>query len=472
MTADEEQKVESLYEKLKAYAGTEYYPYHMPGHKRKPLTEVLAHIGEIDVTEIEGFDNLHHAEGILQDMQARAAELYGAEESHYLVNGSTCGILAAISSAIPEGGHILMARNCHKAAYHGVYLRRLRVSYLLPEAEEGFDILKGITKDQVEKALQEHPDVQAVLIVSPTYEGAISDINGIAGVIHGMGIPLIVDEAHGAHLGFHSAWPENSCRSGADIVIHSLHKTMPSMTQTAVLHVNGDRVDREKLRRFLSIYQSSSPSYVMMASMQQALELAAADRETLFGKFLKLWDHMLEKLEKCRFLRIRKESGMDIGKLVVSVRGTNLTGQQLYNILLKKYHLQMEMAAGTYVLAMFTVADEREGYERLTQALLEIDGECRCGEEKITEMPDRLPVQAMSLAEAWDGEKEEVAPEQAAGRIAGEFIHLYPPGIPVVAPGEVIPEELGARIVSYAQQGLPVHGVRVNNDGIRVGVLV
>ena len=193
-------EVGHLLERLQEYAGKDIYPYHMPGHKRRSCGRLPEAVYGIDITEIDGFDNLHQPEGILREAQQEAARLYGAEESFYLVNGSSCGILSAVSCALPFGGHILMARNCHKSAYHAAYLRKLAVSYVYPPILDEYDIFDGVEAGQIQEALERERDIDAVLIVSPTYEGRIADIAGIARVVHQKGIPLIVDEAHGAHF--------------------------------------------------------------------------------------------------------------------------------------------------------------------------------------------------------------------------------------------------------------------------------
>lgn len=478
-----------LYRKLLEYGQSDYYPYHMPGHKRNPLTEVLGRVGDIDITEIEGFDNLHQAEGILRDLQKQAARVYGAEESFYLVGGSTAGILSGVSAVLPRGGCLIMGRNCHKAVYHSVYINCLRAVYLFPEVHTAADICKAVSPGQVEKALRENPHAGAVLIVSPTYEGVVSDIGAIAQIVHEKGIPLIVDEAHGAHLGFHPAWPRNACRQGADIVIQSLHKTLPSMTQTALLHVNGRLVDRQRLKRFLSIYQTSSPSYVFMAGMEEAVTYMERHGRTAMESFLQKWKAMLERLKACEMLRVFPEhgqgEGQDIGKLVISAKGTQISGPELYKRLLNQYHLQMEMAAGTYVLAMFTVADTQEAYDRLTRAVLEIDGSLRakaggslqarsgCGSHLETDgnpygvtvfdpdaQPDKGTKEKLELWEAWDRETEVIELENSEGYLAGDFIVLYPPGIPIVVPGEVLGRETIRRIDRYGKDDLPMQGVR------------
>lgn len=306
-----------LFEKLSAYGASDYYPYHMPGHKRRLKTDTMRELAQIDITEIDGFDNLHDAQGILKRIQEEAAAAYGAEESFFLVNGSTAGILSAISTAVSPGGKILMVRGAHKSAYHAAYLRDLQIAYLWPGVHPLFGCNLPATAKEVEEALQQTPDVQAVFIVSPTYEGLAADVKSIAEAAHKRNIPLIVDEAHGAHLGFDGRWPESSVKQGADLVIQSLHKTLPAPTQTAILHVNGKLVDRCRLRRFLGIYQTSSPSYIFMAAMEDAIATTSANREKLFGDFWEYWKGMTESLSACRNLIFLKEENSDPGKLAV-----------------------------------------------------------------------------------------------------------------------------------------------------------
>lgn len=452
-----------LLNKLTAYSESNFYPYHMPGHKRASAGNLPAEWTALDITEIDGFDNLHQAEGILKELQGKAALAYGAEESFYLINGSTGGILSAISAVVPFGGELLIARNCHKSVYHGAYLRHLKLHYIYPELIEEFDLCEAVTAEQVRAALAAHPNVAAVLIVSPTYEGRIADVAGIAVAVHEKGIPLVVDEAHGAHLGFSPEFAPNSARLGADIVINSVHKTLPAMTQTALLHVNGSLVDRERLKRFLHIYQTSSPSYVLMSSIEEAVELAGDGSR--FTAFVKRWQKLVTDLSECKNLTILPRNWEecvkkrhDIGKLIVSVKGTELSGQQLYDILLEEYHLQPEMACESYVLCMFTIGDSEEGYERLTRALLAIDSNLRKAPEKeISVMP--CPEAVMSFHEAWEQEKESVPLTEAEGRLAGEFLNLYPPGTPIGVPGERLSKEAIAMLQCCLSQRLAVQGV-------------
>lgn len=471
-----------LYRRLKSYSNTDYYPYHMPGHKRRLCGEMPQELMEIDITEIDGFDNLHAPEEIFRKLQGEAARLYGADESFYLINGSTCGILAAISAAVPRGGRILMTRGTHKSAYHAAYLRNLTVSYLYPEMMEEYDIYDAVTPEQITRALAQGPVPDAVFLVSPTYEGRIADIETIAQIVHSRGIPLIVDEAHGAHLGLAEGFAKNSCQCGADLVIHSVHKTLPALTQSALLHVNGDRIDRERLRRFLHIYQSSSPSYILMAGIDNALQLIDEQGDYLFARLQINYLRMLTELSECKNLRfLPLDARQDIGKLVILSPKAGLSGQQIYDILLEKYHLQLEMAAADHCLAMFTVGDSDEAYTRMTDALLEIDRELTAGKWQMQQKPDDKkaeemslyqvhPVAQMSLADAWEAEKEEIPLRQAAGRIAGDFVNLYPPGIPVLVPGERVEEIHCRKLAEYFRQGLNVQGI-TDKDEYRITVI-
>ena len=369
-----------LLQQLEQYGSSDYYPLHMPGHKRH-----ISHFGDpfaIDITEIDGFDNLHHAQGILLEAQKRAAQLYGAEESFYLVNGSTCGILAAVSAATQRGDTVLMARNCHKAVYHAVFLNGLHAEYLYPEADMERGINGSILPEQVRRALegQEAQRISAVVITSPTYDGVVSDIRRIAAEVHRAGAVLIVDEAHGAHFPMHEYFPETSLACGADLVINSLHKTMPALTQSALLHVQGSRIDRERLRQYLGIYQTSSPSYVLMAAMDRCVGLMQDRGEALFAVFTERLEKMRLELGKMKrlYLVTGKESELsafdyDRSKVLISTERCVYSGRELAEILRDEYHLEVEMDAPEYVTAIMTVSDTQEGFDRLTRALLEVD---------------------------------------------------------------------------------------------------
>lgn len=437
----------------------------------------------IDITEIDGFDNLHHAQGLLREAQERANRLYGAEETFYLVNGSTCGVLAAVMTVAGQGEGLLVARNCHKSVYHAAILQGLRLHYYYPPLIEEYGIYDGVSAGDIDRLLQVEPDCRAVVITSPTYEGVISDIRTIADVVHRRDKILIVDEAHGAHLGLSECMHEGAIAGGADLVIRSLHKTLPSMTQTALLHVQGERVDRRKLRKYLAMLQTSSPSYVMMASMDSCIRYIETHGAEGFAKMRRNRDDFCRKIAKCRHICIGENIGWDIGKVLISVRDSSVSGQQLYDILREEYHLQMEMAAASYVIAIMTIMDTEEGWQRLADALVQIDDRIEmesvkaCAGQvhtkKMREEGDQTVAQKreivcgdtmcaeirMTPSCAFHAEQEEVPLKEAVGRIVGDFINLYPPGIPLLVPGEVMNEDVLAQIQESMRMGLQVQGV-------------
>ncbi len=464
-----------LYEQLEEYGSSDYYPFHMPGHKRNRESAKgnLAAAYSLDITEIDGFDNLHQAEGVLKREQERAARIYGAEKTYFLVNGSTGGILSAISAVLKKGSRILIARNCHKSVYHGIYLNELEVSYLYPEIIGMCGIAGEITPKSVEDELKGQPDIKAVMITSPTYEGIVSDVKKIADIAHKYGIPLIVDEAHGAHFGFHGDYPESSVKLGADIVIHSLHKTMPAITQTALLHVNGNLVHKQRLERYLRIFQTSSPSYVLMASISYCLDVMENEGMKRLGELKELRDGFIMDVERCSFIKAgvkeMQKTGLricaDPCKLVIYADYGRLTGRQLYEILRDKYHLQMEMAVGNYVLGILSMMDTQEGLDRLAHALLEIDKDISSGK---IEAGSVIPAfygfceksgSVMPICQAYDKEQETVKVEEAGGRTAAEFLNLYPPGIPLAVPGERLDKKMAEMLMAYEKAGFHVQGI-------------
>ena len=503
------EKQPGLLERLTEYAGSDAYPFHMPGHKRREIPDGIPggfpDPYGIDITEIDGFDNLHHAEGILKDAMETAAAIYGADRSWYLVNGSTCGILSAVFAATENGGKLLTARNCHKAVYHAICLNRLEAEYLYPEEITEFGINGGIRAEDVRKALEKDAmrcagnsgdvrgkttKIQAVLITSPTYEGVVSDIRAIADAAHEYGIPLIVDEAHGAHLEFadqcHS-FPKSALEYGADIVIQSLHKTLPCFTQTAILHVKGKLVDQDRISRYLSMFQTSSPSYLFMAGMERCIRYMDGDGRNGMVRYEKRLEHFMERMEGLQVLEVldreicwkyRTVAGWDPSKIVVStMRAEDFHGEELAETLRRKYHLEMEMTAPEYVIAMTSLMDTEEGFERLGTALLEIDGALRhcveseqqkekgeskekerCETPEATESKVSHPIRRMLICEAMDADTERTAFQDTVGKVSAEFVYLYPPGIPIIAPGEVFTDAIVEKIVAYKAAGLLVQG--------------
>ena len=355
---------ESLYSKLIEYSKNGRYPLHMPGHKRqrklfdfnkafvgdedffnKPVDNPVNELNEykeisvyvnsqydpcdIDITVIIGFDDLHHPEGIIKAAMENASDFFGTRATFFLVNGSSCGILSAITAVTNIGDTIILGRNCHKSAYNAVQLRDLNVEYVYPEIVEGFNISGGYKPEEIEQkfveAEKKNIKVKAVVITSPTYEGIVSDIKKIAEIVHGHNSILIVDEAHGAHMILSDEFPTSAYKLGADIVIESAHKTLPAMTQTAFLHVQGDKVSVKDVQRMLSVYQSSSPSYVLMSSLDKCIRELPTKGQKDVNEMLITLNKFHNRVKNLKVLKVLDRSiigknsvyDFDISKIVI-----------------------------------------------------------------------------------------------------------------------------------------------------------
>lgn len=489
--------MKDLYDELKRYTDSGAYPFHMPGHKRSGAVS----FGDpflVDITEIDGFDNLHHPEGILREAEAEAARQMGSLRAFFQVNGSSGALLSAIYAAADPGDEILLVRNCHKAVYNGVCLRGLVPHYLYPERDSETGIAGPVTKEQVEAALKKWPKVRAVVLVSPNYEGVAADITDIAQVIREKDdTVLIVDEAHGAHLPFCRGlgFPDTALDGGADLVIQSLHKTMPALTQTGLLHRNSRRVSEKRLQEAAGIFQTSSPSYVLLASIVRAF-VWAEENKGAFLIYKERLDKFRKRAESWRWLRLFDGAAMgwhqDPGKLVVYDRTGRLSGRKIYDRLRLAYRLQPEMCTERYVVLMTSPADRAEGFERLEDALEEIDrseafpeDSCQnimetagkmgksAKKEKVDFMAGKpapaLPVmeQVMTPGEASGKPARSVSWAEAVGSVAGEYLYLYPPEIPILVPGERIVPELANCLSVWREAGLAVQGPE-KEDRIRV----
>ena len=527
-----------IYNKLLALREEKRIPFHMPGHKRRSggsqkkneKFSGFEQIEEIDITEIKDYDNLHHPEGMIRQSMDALKDIYGTKESWYLVNGSTVGILAAISACCRHGDGILISRNCHKSVYNAIQLLQLKAYYFCPHYTEEYDLLDAVTEEtlqDMQTTLQEHRNIRAVILPSPTYEGVVMDIAAIKETVKPFDVALIVDEAHGAHFLFHEYFPASAIQCGADIVIQSTHKTLPAMTQTALLHLCTDRIAPERISKLLSIYETSSPSYILLASAEYGVAFMNENVEAV----QKYVDNLQDFREKCGQLQyihlIQKEElcckDYDRGKLVFSLqscdrkpmkrkdgeqdgrnceRNQNMVesfdekwdGGKMFDRLLQEYHIELEMADRSHCIAMTSVCDSQEMYEALFRALRELDGEIgkylekRSTHEEVHQKTEKIRVQGSrseekiavktyseKILESWEciDREKEVAPfSAAAGRIAGDFVMLYPPGIPLLVPGEKIAKETVENIRYYIYNGYNVLGLSdmpgASGDGVSV----
>ncbi len=410
-------------------------PYHMPGHKRNTEFEHISPTCALDFTEIDGLDDLRAPSGILADALERAALTYGAERTFFLVNGSTGGILSAIY-ALCRGRSVVMARNCHKSVYNAVCIAGCRPEYIMPRVSE-LGYFLDVTPAEVEEALLRTPDAAAVVLTSPTYEGVISDIRGISEICHAHGVPLIVDAAHGAHLGFLDGSVPSPVASGADAVIMSLHKTMPSLTQTALLHITGTLIDAEQIAASLAMFETSSPSYVLMASIDGCIELCR-DR-SLFDSWLRRIEQ-LERIGKARDIIERPTDVFAYDRSKIILRSPGMSGGMIADLLRREFHIEPEMSAASYIILMTGAGDTDRMTKELCRAFESFPESSSATATPFTQ-PPRLPLAVMTPAEATGCAREAVSLSDAVGRIAAEAVMAYPPGIPLIAPGELIDRE-------------------------------
>lgn len=453
-----------IYESLLENAESGIYPMHMPGHKRNKKFLKMVNPYTIDITEVDGFDDLHAPEEIILEAMEKGKSLYKSRQCFLLVNGSTCGILSAVCACIPKCGKLIAARNCHKSVYNAIALTECESVFMMPETDPQNGICYGITAAQVEKALSENPDSSAVIITSPTYEGVVSDIEKISEITRKYGVPLIVDEAHGAHFGFSPMFPESAVSKGADIVIQSLHKTLPSFTQSAVLHICTEFGGKFSVQRYLSIFQSSSPSYILMAGIDRCFDILKNDGTKLFELYENRLKNFYSNMEKLKVIKILPEEypkgfTRDMGKIVIDLSSSSLTGGEFSQLLLKKYKIQLEMASSCYAIAMTSICDTDEGFDRLKEALTEIDSLLSKSESTrhFSPLPEETET-VLKISEALSASSKAVPISESDGKISGEFIYAYPPGIPIIAPGERFTHKVLRSIDELLSCGVAVKG--------------
>lgn len=452
-------KESDLLAMLQGNAENGAYPFHMPGHKRNTTLLGTELPYALDVTEIDGFDDLHAPSGILADLQARLAHLYGAKNAFALVGGSTCGILAGIASVCRRGDRILLARNCHKSVYNAVELLGLRPIYIQPPVDPVSGIAGSVPPESVRAALDAHKEIRLAVVTSPTYDGVISDIRAIAQIVHGRGIPLLVDAAHGAHLAFTEQNAHCAVTCGADVVIQSLHKTLPALTQCAAAHIGGDLVSPSVFAKYLSVFETSSPSYVLLASVSACVRFLEENAESAFAAYAeRLARFSASCLELADLFVLCKGRDalrahpvffdFDAGKLPIVTARTTLDGTGLCKRLRRDFALESEMAAFSYALCMTSVCDTDAGFLRLSDALLAIDRTTSSRTTPYFGTPP-LPKVRLSPYEASLRAARTLPLHACIGKISAQTLWFYPPGVPILVAGEEI-DETTVQLLEYA----------------------
>ncbi len=518
---------------LLEHAAGEPVSFHMPGHKGGRLyreygyEEFLERVMDCDVTEFPGADNLFQPEGVIRETMNRYKTIYGAKESFLLVGGSSAGLIAAIMTCVPAGGKLIMARNCHKAVFNGLRLAGGQPVYAYPQELAGAGISGPVLPSEIKRCLAEHPDASAVILPSPNYYGICSDIKGIADLVHEAGMVLIVDQAHGAHLKlfdqYAGSWTGGAAsgreagateglrtadrkrdslsgaadglraadrfraaeNQGADVIVESTHKTLASCTQSAIVNLNSDRVDQYVFADKLQMIESTSPSYLLMAS----LDINADLMEKRGQELTKQWEadlrYFYEEAKMIPGLRVLEHPMLDPTKINLDMSGCGLTGLQLEEQLMER-GIFVELVTGDILMCMTGIGNRRCDYDRLLAALREISDEqwsatghspCTPCMRPAADLPEQVGLglqtplmekrpsgrQAVTLKKLSQREIPEICERvpvsEAAGRVCGSSIVPYPPGIPIICPGEVMDAEVLAYAAALREAGEKVMGI-------------
>ncbi|HWR38726.1 MAG TPA: aminotransferase class I/II-fold pyridoxal phosphate-dependent enzyme [Patescibacteria group bacterium] len=460
---------------MRRYAAAGVTPFYTPGHKMgKGMDPALADIlGSaalaLDMGLPYEMDDLHEPQGPIKEAQQLAAELYGADQSFFTINGTTCGIQAMMMAMVGPGEKILLPRNAHRSVVSGLIFSGATPVFLVPEVDSDLGIALGVTPATVEEALRRHPDARGVLLVNPTYYGVATDLAGIVDLVHRHQLPVAVDEAHGPHLHFADGLPMTALAAGADVTAQSTHKILGALTQCSMVHWREGYIPIERLKVMLRLVQSTSPNYLLLASLDVArMQMAIQGRE-LVGKAVE-WSHWLRREINAvpglycfgdEKIAVPGIYSLDPTKVTVRVTGLGLTGPQAEEILRHRYKIQAELSDVNNVLFLITLGDREEDVQRLAAALKSLAESCRDQPPLLRAEAEAIPYPELVLTprEAVFAANIRMSFDMAIGRVCAETITFYPPGIPVVCPGERITRDIVAYCRRLRAAGLHVSGV-------------
>jgi arginine decarboxylase len=463
-----------LAEAVARYAKDKVTRFHMPGHKggTGASPEALAILGrrafELDITGVEGLDDLLQPTGVIREAEELLARAFGADASYFLINGTSSGLQALILGTVGSGEEIIVPRNMHKSMVSGVILSGARPVFVTPEVDREQGIALGVTPEKVEEALVAHPKAKAVLLISPTYYGVTSDLAAIAALVHKRGLPLLIDEAHGPHFYFHEDLPPGALRQGVDACAQGAHKILCSLTQSSWLHVKGERVDRGRLRAVLGVILSTSASYLLMASLDLARQQMVRDGRAILTRTLELAERLRNGVRRLPGLttfgrEYCSRAGavdLDLTKVTVSVKGLGITGQQAELYLRYEHGIQVELSDLYNVLFIVGPGTTEEDVERLLKALAELvrENTARAVRQIGVDALPPIPRQVITPREAFFAPADTVPLVAAKGRISMETVTCYPPGIPILCPGEEVTPEIIEHIEFMKENGYRIQG--------------
>jgi len=482
MPIDPTQYKTPLFDAMVALAEAKKVSFHTPGHKsgKGIATRFVKYVGHkifaIDLTTLDEVDSLQKPKGVIKEAQELAAKAYGADRSFFLVNGTSVGNHAMVMASCGPGSGILMARNCHKSVVAAAVLAGAQPHYVYPEIDAGLMMTLNVSYESVRQAVESHPWIKTLFITSPNYYGICADLARIVPIAHEHGMTVLVDEAHGPHLGFHPELPSSALAAGADLVVQSTHKIIGGMTQASMLHAKTGRVDYNTIAGILKFLQTTSPSYILMASLDLARMQMATEGEKLLGKALSLARWSRERINEipglyCIGREAVLERGMgdlDETKLAINVSGLGLSGYEVSQMLNTEHNIQVEMADPFHVLVIVSIGDRREDLVLLVKALEAIAKDRKHSGPGRVALPKFRNLPGLTPREAFFAPYEYVPVEKATGRLSSEIVTVYPPGIPLLVPGEVVTEEVISYLTGVSGLGGTVDGL--SEDGL-IGVV-
>lgn len=449
--------------------------FHMPGHKgRSTLINWGEYIPYIDTTEVEGMDNLLEPRGIIQESQEHAAKVFGSKATYYAVNGSTGSIYIALATITKPGDKVLIQRNCHKAVYNALILNRLQPIYVYPNYNENHNVLTGLYPEDIDEALTQNPDIKAVVMTYPNYYGVCSDVKAIADIVHKHNKILMVDEAHGPHMTFSDKLPMSALEAGADIVIHSTHKTLPSFTQTSMIHVGTDRIDLNKLRDRYQLYTTTSPSYLFTLSNEIAAAYMDGEGRDRLDKSIDKVNEVIKRLQEIPRVDVfvgdsEDETIFDKDNTKILINIDGIRGSTVKKKLRTEYNIRLEMADFYYALILTSLMNEDEDFEKVIAAIEDLAKNAPYEEINWVNVKMPTPKVIMRPADAYYGKKEQIKLKDAIGRVSAAPIIPYPPGIPLIVPGEEITQEIYEHVLFLMDNGIEIVGLMgYNKDNVVV----
>lgn len=488
MEIDEQLKT-PLFDAMVTLAESRKVSFHTPGHKsgKGISTRFRKFVGpkifSIDLTTLDEVDSLQKPKGVIKEAQELAARAYGADRSYFLVNGTSGGNHAMVMAACNPDDYVLVARNAHKSVLAGLILSGARPIFFQPAIDENLRLTLNVTFNSIKSAIDSHPEAKMLFLTTPNYYGICLDLERIIPYAHERGLIVLVDEAHGPHLKFHPDLPISAMEAGADLCVQSTHKIIGGMTQASMLHSKGERIDPITLSNVLRFVQTTSPSYILMASLDLARMQMATEGEKLLEKAIKLAEEARGKINKIPGLicfgkdiitnpLFSQMGGLDVTKLTISVKDLGISGYKVSQILNSRYNIQVEMADPFHILVIVSIGDRRDDLNRLVDALREISKEFYGKRNEYPLEKIGLPLfdnrSLLSPREAFFADHINILLEGANGRISSEIVTVYPPGIPLLVPGEVITNEVIDYLKIMLTLGAIVDGLDEENKQIGI----